>query len=161
MNVNPDILLACKQNTSSVLVPCVSSVQKYKYMFSFQQLFSFFFCFGSHIQDVADKKKVVLVCKNTPSVAESVLGRSCVQLLKSLHHHFSPAGSPTCWFVALTFYSRAFCLVLVDRLCINKKRGSAQSADHKVNQKKQEQKKEKKKNNSYVHCGYSRSILGL
>lgn len=33
-DVTPDIPLACKQSTSSVLVPSVSSVQKYKYMLS-------------------------------------------------------------------------------------------------------------------------------
>lgn len=39
-DVTPDIPLACKQSTSSVLVPSVSSVQKYKYMLSL--LFSLF-----------------------------------------------------------------------------------------------------------------------
>lgn len=43
----PDIPLACKQSTSSVLVPSVSSVQKYKYMLSLLFfLFTYLGCVG-------------------------------------------------------------------------------------------------------------------
>lgn len=48
-HVIPDILFVCKQSTSSVLVPCVSSVQKYKYMLSLHFFSIFLFSFCSHI----------------------------------------------------------------------------------------------------------------
>lgn len=61
----PDILFACKQSTSSVLVPCVSSVQKYKYMLSLHFFFFFLSLLFTYL-GCRGQKMVVLVPKNTP-----------------------------------------------------------------------------------------------
>lgn len=53
-DVTPDI--ACKQSTSSVLVPSVSSVQKYKYMLSLL-FFLFLFTYLGRIGRKKKKKK--------------------------------------------------------------------------------------------------------
>lgn len=88
-----------------------------------QFFFSFLFC--SHIQDVADKKKKRLFqFLKTHQCCSSCAG-GC-QFVLQLPPPCFPLQIPICWLV-LTFYRRVFCLVLVDRLCINKK-VSAQSA---------------------------------
>lgn len=53
-DVTPDV--ACKQSTSSVMVPSVSSVQKYKYMLSL--LFFFLFTYLGRIGQKKKKKKI-------------------------------------------------------------------------------------------------------
>lgn len=73
-DATPDV--ACKQSTSSVLDPSVSSVQKYKYMLSLLFFFSLFLFLFVHISRTYwTKKKTQRVCRNAP-----VLRRLCWSL---------------------------------------------------------------------------------
>lgn len=86
-------------------------------------MFSFFFCFSSHMLDVADKKRLFLWLKTFPMLQN---------LCKSGGHVFSyrscsitispPRGSRPAGLLRWRFTVRRFAWCWFDRLCINKKK---------------------------------------